>query len=229
MKCPVCGIDNGEFATTCSSCKSYLQSKVDALDLFGTLWRLLESPREAFRRIVLSQHKNYVFLLSALLGVSLVYGLFWFKNLANFFSNILTLLGAGLLLGPPVGIALAALSSLILTGLLRVFRKRVSVRNMFTVVSYAAAPVVFSLIAVFPVEVAVFGSDLFRSDPSPMAIKPVVYSILLLLDGLAVVWSWVLLTRGVSVAGGLSIPKALFVTFGFLVIAGAAAIGVRSL
>ena len=61
ITCSICGVQNDELAVLCSSCKSYLQSKVDSLNLFATIWQLIENPRAAFKKIVLARHKNYVF------------------------------------------------------------------------------------------------------------------------------------------------------------------------
>jgi hypothetical protein len=104
IRCSVCGHANDDLAVICVTCKGFLQAKVDALDLFGTIWGLIESPKLTLRRIVLSQHKNYVLLLSSLLGIWIVYMFLWYKNLGGTFSNLLTLIGTGLIIGPPIGL-----------------------------------------------------------------------------------------------------------------------------
>ena len=229
MKCTVCGAENEDLALVCTSCKSFLQAKVDALDLFDTLWRLVESPKGAFKRIVLSHHKNYVFLLSGLLGASMVFGAIWYKKLGPLFRNVLELIGAGLVAGPPLGILFVALTSLLLAAIIRMFGKRAAFRNLFAVVSYAAAPIILSLVAVFPLEVAVFGLDFFGQNPSPMVIKPLVYVTLLLLDGLAILWSWILLSIGVSAASSLGGLKSILVTCLLLLVVGGAVLNIGSL
>jgi hypothetical protein len=225
MNCSVCGAENDDRAVVCSSCRSYLQSKVDALDLFDTLWRLLESPGHAFKRIALSQHKNYVLLLSALLGCCLAYGVVWFKSFGGHFANILELIGAGLLAGPPLGVLSVALLSVMLGFVARLAGKKATFRNLFAVVSYAGAPMVLSLIIVFPLEVALFGLDFFRQNPSPMVLKPFVYIILLLFDGMAIVWSWILLVRGISAASGMASLTSFLVACALLIVSVGAVLG----
>jgi hypothetical protein len=227
IACSVCGLKNDEFAITCSSCKSYLQSKVDTLNLFSTIWSLIESPRLAFRKIVLSRHKNYVLLLSSAFGVSLVYAAFWYKGVGAKFSNVLELVGTGLALGPFVGILFSLGLSLILMNSARMFGGGTKLRNMFAVVSYACIPVVFSLAIVFPIEIAVFGLDFFGLNPSPLVISPNVYIALLAFDGLALLWSYLLLVEGMSVLKGLTFWKAIITTLPPAALLGLVALGLR--
>jgi hypothetical protein len=204
IRCSVCGHENDDLAVVCISCKSYLQTKVDTLDLFQTLWSLIISPRAAFRRIALSRHKNYAFLLSSLLGIALVFTILWFKNLGRLFPNLIVLLLTGLVAGPFVGIAFVSLFCAVMIVLGRLLGGKATRRNTFGVVAYASMPIVLSLVLVFPIEVAIFGLDFFDNNPSPLVIKPFVYVALLGFDSLAVLWSWLLLIEGSIVANGFT-------------------------
>jgi hypothetical protein len=68
--------------------------------------------------------------------------------------------------------------------------------------------VIFSLIVVFPVEIALFGIYLFDRNPSPMVLKPVPYVVLMVIDAIAVLWSLLLLVQGLKVAQGIGTAKA---------------------
>ncbi len=70
IPCTVCGEANDDLATVCTKCHSYLQAKVDTIDLFPTIWGLIERPGPTMKKIVLARHKNYVFVLLMLLGVA---------------------------------------------------------------------------------------------------------------------------------------------------------------
>ena len=209
--CSVCKAENDEFAIVCSSCKSFLQARVDTLDLFGTIWQLMEAPRTAFRRIVLSQHKNYLFLLSGLLGMSLMFALIWYLKLGGAFTNLLTLVGTGLLFGPVVGILFVGFLGFTLAKTAGAMGRKVTAKNMSAVAAYSAVPIALSLAIVFPVELAVFGTDLFGNNPPPMVIKSAAYIALLGMDTLAVLWSLFLFVTGISVATGFTIRRALLV------------------
>ena len=104
-------MQNGELAVLCSSCKSYLQSKVDNLNLFETIWQLIETPGVAFKKILLARHKNYVILLSSLAGISMAFALFWMLHFGNRFENVVVLASAGALAGVPLGFVLMFVAS----------------------------------------------------------------------------------------------------------------------
>ena len=211
ISCPVCGEQNDDLAVVCRACKSYIQAKVDTLDLFSTIWGLIESPSATFRRIVLSRNKNYVILLSCTFGIALVYAAFWYGNLGRRFSNVLVVLGAGLIAGPAAGILFALASAFLVRGIARLFGGRSTFKNIFSVFAYAMVPVLFSLVLVLPVEVAIFGQYFFDNNPSPLVISPFLYLALLGFDAIAVLWAWVLLVVGTKVAHGLAMPRAFAV------------------
>jgi hypothetical protein len=224
IACPVCGAQNDDFGMACVSCKSYLQSKVVNLNLFETVWWLIQSPRSAFRKIVLAQHKNYGFLLSSMLGISLVYTIFWFKNLGGLFPNVIALTGAGLLVGPPLGLLFVLLLSFTTVALARMFGGKATLRTMFAVIAYAAMPIALSLVVVFPLEVAVFGIYFFGSNPPPVVINPIAYIGLLAFDSVACLWSWILLLEGTIVANGFSRATSLFVILSGVILTGVCAL-----
>jgi len=203
------------------SCRSYVQAKVDNLNLFETVWGLMESPGRTFRRIVLSYHKNYVVLLSSLSGIFLVYAIIWLKDVGRVFSNVLTLLGFGIVVGPVTGVLVVGLLSLLIGRLISVFGGTVTFRNVFAVTSYSLMPTVICLVIVFPVLVAIFGIYLFDRNPSPMVLQPAIYVSLLTLSGLTVAWSWFLLVMGNSIAGRLVRSRSM--VLGATLLAGAAA------
>jgi hypothetical protein len=212
ITCSVCGQQNDGLAVLCVSCHSFIQSKVDNLDLFQTVWQLVENPRAAFKKIVLARHKNYVMVLSSLLGVSMTFALCWLMNLGNQFENLLTLTGTAGLLGIPLGIVFVLLLSVVVTSAVRLLGGRASLRDCGAVVAYAGTPIVLSLVAVLPLEIAIFGIDFFGTNPPPVVISPSAYIGLLGFDALATLWTVLLLYKGVSVMSGFGKAKSLAVT-----------------
>jgi|WetSurMetagenome_2_1015567.scaffolds.fasta_scaffold272603_1 hypothetical protein len=200
--CPVCGVENGDLDVVCKSCKGFMQAKVDTLDLFSTVWGLLEQPRRTFRRIALAKSKNYVILLSAALGVAIVYLYFWYWQVAVHIPSLVTLLGIGLLVGPPLGNVFVALCGAVIGFILRARGINLTSRNTRAVLAYACVPLVASLLVVMPLEIAIFGSYFFDNNPPPMVINPVAYIGLVGLDALAGVWSVILLMLGLRYAAG---------------------------
>ena len=229
IRCSVCGTDNDDLAVLCSKCKSYLQTKVDTLDLFGTIWMLMESPRRAMKRILLARYKNYVYFLSALFGISLVYTVMWYRNLGKVYDDLFVLLVGGLIAGPVVGILCVLLCSIVLSIFTRLLKGKATVRNTFAVVAYSTVPIVLSLVFIFPVEVAVFGQSFFDNNPSPLVLKPVEYIILIGLDFVATVWSWILLVEGIVVANSFTRAKSAMAGVLLLVLAAISAVGLHYL
>ena len=227
IACTVCGTQNDEFAVVCVSCKSFLQMKVDNLNLFETLWSLMETPRAAFRRIALSRHKNYVIFLSCLLGMAIVYSVLWFKNLGPRFPNVALLVGAGLVIGPFVGVLFTFLFSVLVHRLGRLLGGSGSFRNVRAAVVYASVPIIYALVLVFPIEIAVFGPYFFSDNPPPLVINPVAYIVLLGFDGAAVFWSLALLIEGAVVVNGFSRGKAVLLTAIMVSLTSLAAYGLR--
>ena len=208
IACTVCGTQNDEFAVVCVSCKSFLQMKVDNLNLFETLWSLMETPRAAFRRIALARHKNYVILLSCLLGMAIVYLVIWLKTLGTRFPSFALLVGAGIVLGPFAGVLFTFLFSFVVHRVGRLLGGTGSYRNVRAATVYASVPIVYSLVLVFPIEIAVFGPYFFSDNPPPLVINPVAYIALLGFDAAAMVWSLALLIEGTIVVNGFSRGRA---------------------
>lgn len=212
ITCSVCGQRNDDLALLCSSCRGYLQSKVDNLDLFQTIWQLIENPRIAFKRIILARHKNYVYVLSSLIGVSMALGIFWLKKLAPLFTNLMTLVGWGSLIGVPLGLLFVLILSIVIVIATRLLGGRTSIRNTAAVIAYSSLPIVLSLAFVFPLEIAIFGVDFFGVNPPPMLLNPIVYTALLGFDTLAILWTLLLLFGGISVLTGFPKSKSLALT-----------------
>ena len=93
------------------------------------------------------------------------------------------------------------------------------------VLAFAAAPLIVGLVVVWPVRLAVYGSDLFRSGGEDSGRGNVVFEVLLgaiglwavglLVYGIAVVERWTILRALVSVA--LVVLSLLVITFPFLI------------
>ena len=221
IHCSVCGAPNDDLALLCGECRSFLQGRVDAIDLFSTVWGLMEAPRRTLKKIALARHKNYAVILSALFGVALVLAAFWWTTALRRYDHPGVLAGLSMPGGFVVGILWTSVTAGGMLLLTRTGRKKFS--PAFAVTAYASVPVVLSLLLVFPVELAVFGLDLFRANPHPMVIDPVAYVALMFLDGLAVLWSVILLLLGVQVITGVPRGRALVVVVILLLpVAGAA-------
>ncbi|MBI4546396.1 MAG: YIP1 family protein [Ignavibacteriae bacterium] len=218
ITCTICQTQNHHLAVICSSCGSFIQARIENIDLFATSWKVLESPRKAFHTIAVAQHKNYILFLSAVAGIAFTFFTFWVIKAGEFSESLLNILAAGFAVGPVVGILVVLLYAALLTSISHVMRLSVSLKNAYAVTTYALVPIIISVILVLPIEILTFGIYFFTSKPSPYALKPVSYVILLILDGIFTLWSLLLLWVGIKVLLDSSWMKALSVMLISLVI-----------
>lgn len=60
INCPVCYSDNDELEIVCKSCRGFLQTKVDNINLFETLWGLIENPSKTFKNIAIAKSADTI-------------------------------------------------------------------------------------------------------------------------------------------------------------------------
>ncbi len=214
ITCSVCGLENDDLRTLCVSCKSFIQGRVDALNLFETIWGIIESPTATFRRIVLAKHKNYSVVLSSLAGVALVFYGAWYKHIADRIESLLPIVGAALIAGPIAGIFFVLALAYVVRFLSRRIGGTPEFKSLFAAIAYSTVPLGFAVVFLIPIEIAVFGSDFFGTNPPPMAIRPLEYSVLLALKALSGIWMMFLLVRATMAANAF--PKSKLFPVGLM-------------
>lgn len=197
LDCPVCHHQNHHLAINCSSCGSYLQGRVDNLDLFASAWNIIERPGKTFHTIAIAKHKNYVIPLSMLSGLAIIYLIFWVIKAGDYADSLLNLLGAGFAVGPLLGIVTLLTLGLLIANIGKLFGWKVHFRDAFAVAVYSLVPLDVSVLLILPIKFLSFGQYYFTSNPSPYLLKPASYVLLLILDGAFVLWSVLLLLIGI--------------------------------
>jgi hypothetical protein len=219
--CSVCQTENDQYSTICKKCGGFLQNRIPNLDLFDVLWKIIENPRNAFRLIMLAEHKNYAVFLYTLSGIAITFTEFWYFKLGGRFENILLVIFLAIMIGIPFGIALCPIVSLLHWGLSRIVGSKTSFRTSLGITSYSLAPIIISLLFVLPIELLTFGMYFFTSNPPPITIKPILYLVLLGLDIILALWTWILLIIGTRVGNQISLWKSIFISsavYGLIVI-----------
>jgi hypothetical protein len=207
MICSICQSENDKFSATCKKCGGFLQNRVPNLDLFDTLWKVFENPREAFRLVILAEHKNYAVFLYTLYGILLTCSGFAYFRIGNRFDNVLFLLFWAFLLGIPFGGILGMFISFSHWILSKMMKGKASFPSSVGIVSYSFAPLLLSLVLILPMKLMTFGMYLFTSNPHPMSLKPLSYILLLGLDSIMSLWGFILLIVGTHEGNQLSIWK----------------------
>jgi Yip1 domain len=190
--CSNCKTENPSYKVICDNCKSYIRDRVYNIDLGNVVASLIESPTKGFRRIIFSEHKNFltfIIILSVLkfeidsVFISLVFNqhIITFKNftvgyflLAIIFSLILFLF------------------SYLVTVLNKKLGYETRIKDNFSIYTYSFLPHIFALFILFPLELVMFGGYLFSSNPSPFDIKEFIAYTLAIMELLIIIWSFFL-------------------------------------
>lgn len=167
--CPNCKSDNPYFKLNCSVCDYFLRDKIPNINLGEIILLLIESPKTAFEKIILSENKNYVFALFIFLAVR-------FLILSRFISvpsltqnsdfNYLLTFIFFLTSSAIVIIILSYLNNLMIKKIVTYTR----IKDVFSVIIYSFLPSVIALFLLFPIELAVYGKYLFSNNPYPYSI-----------------------------------------------------------
>ncbi len=173
------------------------------------MWQVVESPRDAFHKIIVAEHKNYVLFLMMFLGIAASFTLFWVRHAGNEFDNLIYLLLLGYVIGLGIALPVGVLMVLVIHLLLKFLGGKGVMKNTYAVFGWSLTPIMLSVSIILPIEFASIGLRLFSTNPSPMDVKPVVYLVLLFFDVFACVWSIYLAKVGLSIAHRISAWKAL--------------------
>jgi hypothetical protein len=207
--CSICKTTNDKYAIICKECGGYLQDRVPNLDLFSTLWKIMENPSGAFKLIVLAEHKNYAWFLYTLFGINIAFMELSLFQLGSKFENVLTLILWALIMGIPVGICLCPIISFLHWIMSKIAGGKGSFRISLGITSYSLIPMIISLILILPIKLLTFGIYLFTFNPHPLALKPAIYIILIGFDILLTIWSFMLFVVGTKVGDQISLWKSI--------------------
>ena len=194
--CKSCNTENPFYEVICSNCHSYLRDRIFNIDLWKTIEQLIESPVVAFRRIIQSEHKNFIslifiFAVFKLFISSIFISLALFKNeyALNLFITRLFYFAGGMLF-------LLLILSFLLLLVLKGSGIKSRLKDLFAVLTFSLMPYSFAAIILFPVELIIFGNYLFSVNPSPFIIKSFFAWVLVSLEVLIILWSIFLTIAG---------------------------------
>ncbi len=198
--CPVCQHSNDKFSIKCVSCGSYIQDRVPNLDFFAIVWMMIESPSQAFRKIIIAEHKNFVLFLALFLGIGASFTLMWAKRSGNSFDNLFPLLLFGIAIGLIICIPLFYLLAGLFHATAKLLKGKAAFKETYGIIGWSLVPIMFSVVFVLPLELSTLGLLFFSTNPNAYEVKPVVTMVLRGLDSLMVLWSVILASLGISMA-----------------------------
>jgi hypothetical protein len=194
--CKSCNTENPFYEVICINCHSYLRERIFNIDLWKTIEQLIETPVKAFRRIIQSEHKNFIslifiFAVFKLFISSIFISLIFFRNeqALNYFITRFFLFAGGMLL-------LLLIISQLLLFILKGVGVKARYKDLFALFTFSLMPYSFASLILFPVELIIFGTYLFSVNPSPFIVKSFLAWALVILELLLILWSAFLTITG---------------------------------
>jgi len=186
-----------------------LRNRVVNIDFWQTVWGLIDSPVQAYLKIIQSEHKNYLFFISILAGLN-----FWLDSLL--LKNVLSVefsSGNSLV---SFALSLFAISfyiilfSVISKYLFRFLKSDTRIKDNLSIYFYALIPQLVLLPILFIIEFAIFGKYWLSFNPSPFILKPMIAYVLGGLEGILFFGSLILTIIAIYTQTKLKIFSILF-------------------
>jgi hypothetical protein len=200
-KCKNCNHINPVYTHICENCRSYLRERVVNIDLWKTIQFIIEDPIKAFTQIIFSEHKNFIFFITFFIAI---------KNLifARFLSvpelglnGVTSSFFVSLILSILISIIVFSINSLLLKSIYKKKNFRLRFKDIYALSTYTFIPFLFSLFFIFPVELIVLGGDIFSNNPYSFLIKPTISYILIAIEFIMILWSFILTYKSIMILG----------------------------
>lgn len=220
MTCTVCGAENPETATICSSCRAFLQNRIPTLDLFQTAWGCLVAPIRTFHTVTIAEHKNYSLTLFGFAGIPFVASTVASFQGGTFIGGFLETAALSTMLGFVVGVAAGLLLTVVHWLNARFLGGDGSFRLSLGLVAYALVPATAIGLLIYPIQLLTFGEHWFAANPHPSTINEVSYWTLQMLQWGGILWSIILLATGSKVGLRVTAPRAALIAVLTVVVMG---------
>ena len=189
ITCKNCQTENASFELICRNCKSYLRERIVNIDLWNMIALIIENPSKGFKKIINSEHKNFIFFLLFLFTLKSLFNVIFISVIAmensdpynNFFLNYLILT------------AVISVTIYFFSFFIKLIGKKIAfitrLKDIFAISIYSYLPYALALVLLFPLELILFGGDVFSNNPSPFQLKPATAYILIALEAAVICWS----------------------------------------
>lgn len=181
--------------------------KIEPKEIF---YKLLTSPRDAFKFINDYKFDKHVTILLSLAGIVRAFDRAIGKNMGDNFS-LLGLITFCIIIGGLFGRITYYIYSALISWIGKWFEGTADTQSILRILAYSLFPSVFVLILLIP-QIAIYGNGMFQSDydtSNTGLINNIVYYGLLLCGVVLGIWSFVLSIIGISEVQKFSIWKAL--------------------
>ena len=197
VTCKICKEENPFYKLICDECKGFLRDKIPNIDFWSAVLKLIDSPSEAFKTIVFSEHKNFVLLLSFFFASKMILLMLFISTFALNYPEA----AANHFLIFSLVVFISVFTTLYIFSwgvkfLLHRYSVETRTKDNFSILVYSLVGYVFSLLILLPIELILFGSTLIQNSPSPFFLKPIPAYLILIFECLFILWSFFLMNRG---------------------------------
>ncbi len=219
--CDNCKKENPLYRETCLECGHYLRKTVVNIDLWSTIWKLLENPKSAIKNIIYAEHKNFTMFLLFLLSLKL----YSFSVILKFMLHPLKSELINITQNSIIYIAIFLLSiiifSKILTKIVNISSPElVRFKDNLSIIVYSFVPILLISFILLPIEYAMFGKQWFIGNPSPIIIKKSAAYVFYGIESIMVIWCAFILFLSFKIQTNSNIKAILFLAIFFLMIGG---------
>jgi hypothetical protein len=150
---------------------------------------LIEAPTKAFRTIIFSEHKNFIFFILFFVSIKYLVNTRFISMLSigEFQSTIGLQLSYLIVLG--ITLVYFIIFSLIHKSLSKRNQVNIRFKDTFALIIYSQIPFLFGLIILFPLELVILGDYLFSMNPTPFIIKGSITYFFLAIEIGLIIWS----------------------------------------
>lgn len=217
VACPNCNCQNPTYNYVCSTCRYYLRDRIYNIDLWSVASSIVESPDEAFRKIVYAEHKNFIFFIFIFACLKFLINVRFISMISiGEFQSSMELLYSYLIL---FGITLIFFLLFSFTHKIigKIYDINIRLKDSLTIIIYAQLPFLFGLIILFPLEVVILGDYLFSLNPTPFTIKGTISYLFLAIELALTVWNAFLIFKAFHSQSNYY-PFSILTSFTFIVL-----------
>lgn len=193
LTCSSCNSSNPLYAYTCSNCNAFLRARISNIDFWSVLAKLIESPVKAAEIIIQSDHKNFISLILFLSGIKFVMNLWILNNAFSIDENISNNFIGSIFTGFLFFVVGLVIMALLFTVVMRHLKIKTRFKDNLALYTYSFLPFIATLLVLSPVQIALFGFYWFTFNPSPIIIKELASYVIIFIEGLFTIWSFVIL------------------------------------
>lgn len=192
INCPNCNSLNNFYNFNCSSCSSLLRERVVNIDLWSTIWRIIEIPSKTYAKIIFAENKNYTFILALLFSIKLTFNSFFLKSLIGENIDYRNYLELNFIIGISTFFFSFIIIALVQKLILKYFGINTRFKDNFAAFIYTCIPSLLALLIFFPVEYALFGKYWLFFNPTPYLIKPTAAYVFIGMEFIILIWMFIL-------------------------------------